>query len=435
MELFSKPFKIICIGFIICFNCSISAQNKVTKFNFGTKATSNSEIAIVSNKSFSKDLGYGFDFDTAKNVEITKNAFSSNSPIYFSVKLPEGNYKVEIVMGSIKKNTQTTVKAESRRLMLDRIYVAKNQELTTSFNINIRTPKIDAENSIGIKDRELNYLNWDDKLTLEFLGESAIKCITITPIENITTIFLAGDSTVTDQDLEPWASWGQFITKYIKSDYVVANYAASGASLSSFKARRRLDKILSLMKPNDYLFIEFGHNDQKRKGDGIGPWLSYSDLLTEYITKAREKGGVPILLTPTQRRFFDENGTLINTHGEYPEAMKSVAKKLNVPLIDLTGASTILYNTWGDAISRKAFVQYPANTFPGQKEKLEDNTHFNSFGAHEIALCVVQGLKNLGLKKLLIKNISEYTPTKPNNFKNWDLPMGNRFEAAKPDGN
>ena len=117
--------------------------------------------------------------------------------------------------------------------------------------------------------------------------------------------------------------------------------------------------------------------------------------------------------------------------------MRAVAEKLNVPLIDLTKITTNLYERWGDAISRKAFVQYPAHTFPGQDEKLEDNTHFNNFGANEIALCILNGIKENNLKLIAYfkANVPEYTPENPNLFLNWKVPISNRFEVKKPDGN
>lgn len=142
-------------------------------------------------------------------------------------------------------------------------------------------------------------------------------------------------------------------------------------------------------------------------------------------------------MTPTQRRAFNADGTLKPTHGDFPDAMRAVAKKNNVPLIDVTQMTTQMYESWGDEPSRKAFVQYPANTFPGQTNALEDNTHFNGFGANEIALCVIEGLRGLDvpLKKNITKQTPSYNPNKPNAFSTWTLPMSVRFEIVKPDGN
>lgn len=426
---------VIVLGFV--FYAQGQGHQESKTFVFGTIPSDTDAIHLGSTLTYDASLGYGFDFATAHNAIFHNNGFTTSAPVYFSVKLPEGNYSIEIVLGSDEQDSETTVKAESRRLMLREFKVPKEGRTTKTFMVNVRTPQIDKENRIDTKERELNYLNWDDKLTLEFLGKVAVQSVKVTSVENIKTIFLAGDSTVTDQDLEPWASWGQFITLYFNDDVSIANFAESGASLSSFKARKRLDKILSLIRPSDYVIIEFAHNDEKRKGEGIGPWQSYTDLLKEFITSFREKGGVPILVTPVQRRAFTATGKLKPTHGDYPGAMRATAKKLNVPVIDLTLMTTTLYESWGDAESRKAFVQYPAHTFPGQDKALEDNTHFNNFGAHEIALCVVQGIKDLDLEvaQYLQKDIPSYDARVPGKASDWTLPMSQRFEPVKPDGN
>lgn len=407
------------------------------KFRFGKQTLQSTDFLVDTAQPFSNENGYGFDFDTANNVQINEMGFNGdNAPIYFSVRLPEGNYKVKIDFQASNVESTIVLKAESRRLMLDTL-VQPNTTFSKSIVLNIRTPKISDDKKIILKDRELTYLNWDNKLTLEFLGNATVSAIEITPITEITNIFLAGDSTVTDQDLEPWASWGQFITHYFTNESVVANYAYSGASLSSFKGSHRLEKIKSLLQKGDYLLIQFGHNDQKHKGVNDGPWLNYTQLLIEFIKAAREKEAIPIVLTPVQRRFFGEDGKLKPTHGDYPNAVRAVAEKMNVPLIDLTKITTTLYQSWGDKASRKAFVQYPAHTFPGQDTALEDNTHFNAFGANEIALCIIQDIKKQGLSigSYLKENIPEYNPAFPNKVTSWTLPMSRRFEPIKPDGN
>lgn len=427
----------------LVFLCSFSilfAQKSNTEsiFLFGSEIGTGSAININTPISYANSSGYGFDFGTDEQVDIQKSGFtSSDFSVYFSVKLAEGNYRIEVTYDTTLKEEEIFVKAESRRLMVQFILPTDSLTQIKSFLVNLRTPNLENNESIILKERELTHLNWDEKLTLEFFGKVPIQRIRISAVENLPTIFLAGDSTVTDQDLEPWASWGQFITAYLKDQIVIANYAYSGASLSSFKASKRLEKITSLMKKGDYLFIEFGHNDQKQKGAGQGPWLNYTALLTEFVLAARERGAFPILLTPTERRFFTENEKLKSSHGAYPEAMRKVAVTLGVPLIDLTEITTTLYESWGDEHSKKAFVHYPANTFTGQDIELEDNTHFNGFGANEIALCVLEEIKNkkLDIAKYIKDEVSSYSPEHPNNSSSWKVPMGNRFEPTKPDGN
>ncbi|MBC3846539.1 rhamnogalacturonan acetylesterase [Winogradskyella echinorum] len=410
---------------------------KLWLFNFGKENSETKGIAINDIIKYSRERGYGFDFNTAKNINLKAEGFEAINPVYFSIELPEGNYKVTVKLGSFQKTTNTTIKAESRRLMLKELSLKKGETIDTSFNVSLRNKKIDDLNEVNLKEREKAELNWDEKLTIEFLGEVAVKQIKIAKIDTIATLFLAGDSTVTDQDLEPWASWGQFITNYLNENIIVANYASSGASLSSFKSSKRLDKILSLLKNGDYVLIQFAHNDEKQKGKGIGPWQSYSNLLKEFAISIKQKGGIPIFLTPVQRRFFNSEGILKSTHGEYPSAMRKTAEDIDVKLIDLTEMTTKMYEAWGIEDSKIAFVQYPANTFPGQTEDLKDNTHFNSFGANEIALCIIQYLKDekFDLANFIKLTTPIYSLNNPNNYTNWTLPMSIRFNNTKPDGN
>lgn len=218
---------------------NVNAQNKeeTIAFNFGTKASSARGLAINKAIDYDTKTGYGFDLVTAQNVNLNSKSLTADKSIYFSVKLPEGNYKVEVVLGG-EKAANTTIKAESRRLMVDEVKTKAKETLTQSFVVNVRTAKFGSD-SLKLKPGELSGLNWDDKLTLEFLGSSAIQSIKITPISKIKTLFIAGDSTVTDQNNEPWGFWGHFFTNFLTTDVVVANYACSGLALSSFKSGNR----------------------------------------------------------------------------------------------------------------------------------------------------------------------------------------------------
>jgi lysophospholipase L1-like esterase len=316
----SKIKKILLVALCIClpnpfFAKILNANNQDTAknsqlFYFGTAVKPSKGTVIKTPLLYTQNSRYGFDFGSNTNVKINSNTFSTEKPTYFSAKLPEGNYSIEVTIGSKEKASNVTIKAESRRLMLNQFSVQKGNQITKTFNVNIRTPQIDATPKISLKDRDLGVFNWDDKLTLEFLGVANIQSMKITPVTTIPVIYLAGDSTVTDQDVEPWASWRQFITNYFDDKVVVANYAVSGSALSSFKASNRLKKINSLLKPGDYLFVEFAHNDEKLKGPENTAWESYSKYLEEYLETARNKESIPVLVTPTQRRAFNSDGTL-----------------------------------------------------------------------------------------------------------------------------
>ena len=374
----------------------------------------------------------------AQTVDTLLNKYSSQ-PIDFAVKVPDGNYRVTVTLGSKKRAAQTVVRAESRRHYSDVITTKKGQFRTLTFVVNKHEPTIDAARQVKLKPRELTYKNWDAMLNLQFCGPApAVQRITITPDTTATTVYLCGNSTVVDQEQEPWASWGQMITRWFDDRVVVANYAESGLSATTFLAQLRLDKILSTIRPGDYVICEFGHNDEKEKKPGDGAWYSYTRNLKIFVDRVREKGGNLILVTPTARRFFEaDQHTLRNTHGDYPEAMRTVARRENVPYIELNGMSTTLYQTLGFEGSKKALVHYPANTFADQPKPLADNTHFNPFGAWEVAKMVVMGLKQLQspLAAHLRGDWQDFDPAHPDDPETfvW-YPSGNT-SLTKPDGN
>ena len=373
-----------------------------------------------------QQTSYAFDFTKEK------------TPIEgISVDVPDGNYKVTMKIGSKKKAGSTTVRGESRRLFIENLPTKKGEIVERTFVINKRNTQISENEYVKVKEREKSKLNWDDKLSLEFSGDAPqIASLTIEKVDNVTTVFLCGNSTVVDQDNEPWASWGQMIPRFFDDQVAFANYAESGESGNTFIAAGRLKKLLTQMKAGDYIFIEFGHNDQKQKGPGKGAYYSFMTSLKTFIDEALLKGANPVLVTPTQRRSF-KDGKIVDTHEDYPEAMKWLAQKENIPLIDLHAMTRTLYEALGVEESKKAFVHYPANTFPNQDRVLEDNTHFNPYGAYQIAKCVVEGIKtlNLPLAKHINTDYTPYNPSEPDAIATFHWVPVKSVEAEKPDGN
>ncbi len=392
-----------------------------------------------------------FDFDMSKPQPVYCNETGSGydilpapdkkhaaDPYYFSVKVPDGNYLVRVTLGG-KKNSNTTLRAEGRRLMMDNITTSKSKETrVVSFVVNKRSPLIDEKRRVKIKEREKDYLAWDDKLTLEVNGSNpAVKSIHIERTD-VPTVYLCGNSTVVDQNFEPWASWGQMITRWFDDGVAVSNHAESGLTARTFIDSFRLEKILSTLKAGDYVFVEFGHNDEKEKRAGDGAWYHYQYQLKIFVDKVREKGAEIVFCTPTQRRFFEkDNKTIRNTHGDFPAAMKMVAELEKVPVIDLNGMTKTLFETMGFEDSKRLLVHYPANTFPNQPNALADNTHFNTFGAYEVAKCVVMGIKtlNLPLVQHLRSDWKDFTPEHPDDWKVFKWAPAKISELTKPDGN
>ena len=375
-------------------------------------------------------VAYGQKVDTLLNKV-------SAEPFNFSVAVPDGNYRVTVTVGHKKKAGQTVVRAESRRHYADMITTKKGKYETVSFVVNKKNPLIDGKTRVRLKPRELTYNNWDDSLNLSFCGPMpAVQRIQIEPVTDVTTVFLCGNSTVVDQENEPWASWGQMITRWFDAGVAFANYAESGLSCTTFLGQGRLDKILTQLKKGDYVIVEFGHNDEKEKKAGDGAWYSYSRNLKIFADRVKAAGGHIIFCTPTARRSF-KNGRNQNTHGEYPEAMKTVARREQVPVIDLTSMSTTFYEALGEEGSKKSLVHYPANTFANQPKPLADNTHFNPYGAWEIAKMVVMGLKQIGspLVQHLRADWQDFDPPRPDNPDTFVWHMSAGSNITKPDGN
>ena len=414
------------------------------RFDMGPGKVETGYIQVLGNMMYTPERGYGFvagapvlDVDRGGRDALRRDFCTSNKPFFFVVDVPEGNYQIKIITGDRKGETVSTVKAESRRLMLENIKTFRGKFQTSTIMVNIRTPRINDTAEIRLKPRELSYLNWDNKLTLEFNNaRPCINSIEIKKVDTVKTIFLAGNSTVTDQAKEPWAAWGQMIPRFFNSGVVVANFAESGEALKSFVYEKRLMKIMNLIRPGDYLFIEFGHNDQKPASSAyVEPFTGYKEMLKQYIHETTEKGAFPVLVTSMHRRKFDEHGKVVNTHGDYPEAMRQVAQEENVPLIDLNSMSAMLYETLGIEGSRKLFVHYPAGSFPGQDTELKDDSHHSAYGAYELAKCVVEGIK-ASVPELAgdLLDMPAFDPAYPDPFESWYWPVSPVFETVKPEG-
>ena len=397
-------------------------------FVFSGEKLQEDVLVVAPSTIYSKNSTFGYDLNSIQK---------DGKPFFFSVDVPEGNYLVRVVLGNDKAESVTTVKAESRRLMLLNVKNNKGEYSEHFFTVNIRNTKINETESVRINTREIGKLIWDNKLTLEFNGTNpSVSEIEITQNNNLPVIFLAGNSTVVDESNEPWCGWGQAFTCFLSPEIVVANHAESGLAAGSFVAQKRLDKIFMQMKSGDYLFIEFGHNDQKEQGEGSGPYRSYKTNLKYLVDKTREKGGIPVLITPMHRRNFDNNGKVVNTHGEYPAAMRQLAEEEKVFFIDLHKMSEAFYEAMGVENSKRAFVHYPKGTFPGQNTDLADNTHFNFYGGYQIAKCILRGIidGNIPLKKYILPQYQNFDPAHPDDVNTFHYPPTPSFKVEKPDG-
>lgn len=221
------------------------------------------------------------------------------------------------------------------------------------------------------------------------------------------TIYLAGDSTMAQKlpEKRPETGWGEKLGSFFQDGKVtIENRAQNGRSTRTFIEEGRWQAIVEQLQPGDYVFIQFGHNDEsKEKVDRYTPPADYRNNLIRFITEVRARKGFPVLLTPVMRRRFDRNGVLQDTHGEYPGIVRSVAAEYEIPLIDMHRDSARILQLYGPEESRKLFLQLKPNENPNYPKGIEDNTHFNPVGAEVMAGLAVAGIREsrLGLWKYL----------------------------------
>ncbi|MBN2512915.1 MAG: rhamnogalacturonan acetylesterase [Sedimentisphaerales bacterium] len=396
------------------------------KFDFGSGPTAPGYVQVVPTAVYTAEAGYGFEGDTvvvcpdlSGKDTLTGDSCTADKPFLFSAAVPEGNYRVTVTLGAGEAASDTVIKAESRRLMVEQAQTKPGELIRRTFTVNVRNSRLPGGGQVRINDREKNAFHWDDRLTLEFNGKRPCVCaVEMKKVDDAITVFLAGDSTVTDQTKEPWASWGQMLTRFFKPEVAIANHAESGRRLNSFMSEKRLDKILSQMKKGDYLFIQFAHNDMKQ---GTPEEVKYPDSLKHFINEARSRGAHPVLVTSMHRRRFDEQGKVVDTLAGFPEVMRQVAQDQRVPLINLNAMSKIFYEAMGPEGSAKAF---------------QDGTHHNNYGAYELAKCVVEGIRvNVPeLAKHLTSETSVFDPAKPDFVESFTIPASLSTDRVKPEG-
>jgi len=410
-----------CFSFPIFFGLALTLQagdafagdNFPRQFSFGNGAAQAGWTPVRATSFYSATTGFGFEPGAAVGGT---NYLSSAKPFLFSVHLPEGNYAVTAWLNDNTGAAVTTVKAEQRRLMLEKIQIAPGTPAARTFIVNVRTPKISETEKVHLKARELatETVDWDEKLTLEFNGTlPTLRALSIAPT-NVPTIFIAGDSTVCDQPAEPWNSWGQMLPRFFQPDVAVANYAESGESIKSSLGAKRFEKIFSRMKKGDYLFLQFGHNDMKDKATNA--LATYESNLRKIVARARELGGTPVLVTSMERKAGVTNDTLAG----YPETVRAVAKSENIALIDLHALSKIFYHALGADLD-KAF---------------QDGTHHNNYGSYELAKCVVLGIRQarLPLAQSIVADFN-FDPSKPDDVNRFEMPASPTVSKEKPLGN
>ena len=406
----------------------LASAAQAHKFSFNGGAATAGATPVAAGMAYDATRGYGFEAGTAP---------AKGKPWLFSVAVPEGNYDVTVTFGDDKAPATTTVKAELRRLMLENVRTAAGETVKRSFTVNVRTPVIPAVGDIKAGEVNLQAPRetikeanaWDARLTLEITGDNpAVRSIEVVP-SSAPTVFLLGDSTVCDQSGEPYASWGQMLTRFFKPGMAVANHGQSGETYRGSLARRRIDKVAASPKPGDTVLMQFGHNDQKQIKDGKGgPFTTYKTEIKQHIAMIRARGGVPVLLSPMERRRFDANGKITTTLDDYAEAARQAAQENKVAFIDLHAMSKPFYQALGEEGSKAAFA-LPA---PGKL----DNTHHNAYGAYQLARFVADGMRQAKLPaaSFLTDDLGPVDPAQPQPAASFRVPASPRADAERPLG-
>ncbi|MBR2292334.1 MAG: rhamnogalacturonan acetylesterase [Prevotella sp.] len=258
------------------------------------------------------------------------------------------------------------------------------------------------------------------KLSRTILALASVLLLTAATPDKTTTIFIIGDSTAANKDLSKGKlerGWGMALQCFFDDHILVDNHAVNGRSSLSFLNEGRWDKVLEKMKPGDYVIIQFGHNDEKAPKDRhTDPGSTFDYNLAKYVRETREHGGIPVLMNCVVRRNFFvqapevaddellrtstfkdgvkmvEGDSLIDTHGLYRVAPRDVAQRMNVHFVDANQITHDLEQGLGTEASKKLHMWYLPNTEPTEPKGKQDNTHYNIYGAHQVARLLADAL-------------------------------------------
>jgi lysophospholipase L1-like esterase len=216
-------------------------------------------------------------------------------------------------------------------------------------------------------------------------------------VRSVPHVYMAGDSTMADKPTDPpnpEHGWGQLLPKFFKDPAMIVNYAVNGRSTRSFISEGRWQKLIDAVRPGDWVIIQFAHNDEKIFPNARG---EFQDNLRRFVKDVRAKNANPILATPCARRSFDEAGKLVDTHGDYPDAVRAVAAATKVPLLDLNRLTMALEEGDGAEGSKRLHLWIAAGEYSRQPEGYQDNTHYSAYGAERVAALAVQEIIRLRL--------------------------------------
>lgn len=241
-------------------------------------------------------------------------------------------------------------------------------------------------------------MNKTSKLKL-FIVTVVICLTSFAPADKIIKVYLIGDSTISIKQIKayPETGWGMPFAHFFDQSVIVDNRAQNGRSTKSFINENRWQPVVDSLKQGDYVFIQFGHNDEVQTKKSATTPPEFKANLTKYVNDTRSRKAIPILLTPVARRNFDTVGNFVGTHDLYSEIVRSVAKEQKVAFIDLDRESQELLKGFGVEQSKLLFLHLAPGEHPNYPNGKEDNTHFSELGARKVAQIVLANIKKLNL--------------------------------------
>ena len=366
------------------------------KFDFGAGQGAAGATAVSADDAYTADKGHGFDLGTKPGTD---------TPFYFSVKLPDGNYRVTATLGDAAGETDTTIRTESGHIMIVDAKTTAGKFIKRTFYANVRRPQITPplpQNAPGgtmvhmFLAGEAEARCWDEKLTIEFNGaRPRVAALEIVKDDQVPTVFMAGDSTVGDPRRGPGGNWPTQLCQFFKPEIAVCNSAEGGETTKSFITGQRMDKVLSQMKAGDFFLVQFAHNDSKAQWPQsyTEPATTFKAYLGVFLAETKRKGATLVLVTPMERR---NNG---DTVGPWARAMREFAQDNHVPLIDQWAMSKEMWTALGKDVGT-AF---------------NDQTHLSGYGGYLLAKNIVRGIKaNVpGLAKFIVDDFVDMDPAEP----------------------
>ncbi|BBE21441.1 hypothetical protein MN0502_03240 [Arthrobacter sp. MN05-02] len=373
----------------------------VLTFDLGSGTTAPGATRIDATSAYSADSRAGF-IDSSKvtatdrgGADATRSDFVTVGDTELVIDLPNGDYTVDLVAGDTGGPTDIAITAEQ---------MAKVQPTTRAAGAFL-----EMSFDIAVVDGQLN---------LEFAGTAPnLNGLVLTRQAERTegvepTVWITGDSTVQTytSDYAPQAGWGQMIDRFLDDGVTVENKAIGGRSSKNFISQGRLDEVLRTIRPGDYLFVQFGHNDNSYGvDDRYAAPGDYYEYLRTYVDGARQRGATPVLVSPVSRRSFDAaTGEANVSFPAYVDAVKALAADTGTPLVDLSASSRDYLTGIGAEAAKSVFLHVPAGVYPSRPTGTVDDTHFQDYGAIQMARLVATDVAALDIP--LADNVAAVEP-------------------------